>query len=35
MVACEPYWGNDYDSDPPQVNYGFRELESAVEKLLD
>lgn len=34
-VACEPFWGNDYDSSPPQVNYGFRELKEAVENLLE
>ncbi len=33
-VACEPFWGNDYDSSPPQINYGFEELKAEVEKLL-
>ena len=35
IAAGEPFWGNDYDSNPPQVNYGFAELKSAVEKLLE
>ena len=34
-VACEPFWGNDYDSSPPQINYGFEELRDAVERLLE
>lgn len=35
VVVSEPFWGNDYDSVPPQVNYGFEELKAAVEKLLE
>lgn len=34
-IAGEPFWGNDYDSSPPLVSYGFRELKDAVESLLD
>lgn len=34
-VACEPFWGNDYDASPPQISYGFEELKAAVEKLLE
>ena len=34
-VSGEPFWGNDYDSVPPQINYGFEELKAAVEKLLE
>ncbi len=34
-VACEPFWGNDYDSSPPQINYGFEDLKQAVETLLN
>lgn len=34
-IAGEPFWGNDYDSHPPRISYGFRELKDAVEALLD
>lgn len=33
-VACPPFWGNDYDSFPPQINYGFRELREVLEEIL-
>jgi len=33
-VACEPFWGNDYESSPPQIYYGFEELKAAVDRLL-
>ncbi len=34
-VACEPFWGNDYDASPPQISYGYEEIKAAVEKLLE
>lgn len=33
-VLQEPFWGNDYDSEPPQINYGFAELKGAVNDAL-
>jgi hypothetical protein len=35
VVLREPFFGNDYDSAPPAVNYGFRELMEAVREFLD
>jgi hypothetical protein len=29
-ILREPFWGNDYDSEPPQISYGFAELKEAV-----
>jgi hypothetical protein len=34
-VLGEPFWGNDYDSDPPEINYGFMELKEAVTAALE
>ena len=34
-ILTEPFWGNDYGSSPPQINYGFAELKEAIVKLLD
>ncbi len=34
-VLREPFWGNDYDSDPPEINYGFPELREAVSAELE
>lgn len=34
-VLSEPFWGNDYDSDPPEINYGFYELKEAVTGALE
>jgi len=34
-VLSEPFWGNDYDSDPPEINYGFHELREAVAAALE
>jgi hypothetical protein len=33
-VLTEPFFGNDYDSEPPQINYGFSELTAEIERLL-
>ena len=33
-VLQEPFWGNEYASDPPTVNYGFADLKAAVEGYL-
>lgn len=33
-VLTEPFWGNDYGSSPPQINYGFVELKESIEGLL-
>lgn len=33
-VLSEPFIGNDYDSDPPVVNYGFADLKAAIDQLL-
>lgn len=34
-VLTNPFWGNDYDSDPPSVHYGFAELKDALSELLE
>jgi hypothetical protein len=34
-VLREPFFANDYDSDPPQLLYEFKDLKAAVEELLD
>lgn len=34
-VLTNPFWGNDYDSDPPSVHYGFAELKDALTELLE
>jgi hypothetical protein len=34
-ILREPFWGNDYDSDPPEINYGFLELREAVTAALE
>lgn len=34
QILAEPFWGNDYNSSPPQVQYGFRDLEQAVSSAL-
>jgi len=34
-VLREPFFANDYDSNPPQLLYEFKDLKSAVEELLD
>lgn len=34
-VLAEPFWGNDYGSSPPQVNYGFVELRDTIERFLN
>lgn len=33
-ILREPFWGNDYDTEPPEVNYGFQELRDAVAAQL-
>ncbi|MFZ0429744.1 MAG: hypothetical protein WAO20_16630 [Acidobacteriota bacterium] len=34
-VLCEPFWGNEYAATPPQIRYGFSDLEAAVERGLE
>ena len=34
-VLADPFIGNDYDSSPPEINYGFTELKKAVEQFLN
>jgi hypothetical protein len=34
-VIREPFFGNDYDSEPPNIRYGFQELRQAVQEQLD
>ncbi|RPI28176.1 MAG: hypothetical protein EHM61_05975 [Acidobacteria bacterium] len=33
-VLQEPFFSNDYDSDPPQIMYQFQDLKAAIEKYL-
>lgn len=33
-VLTEPLFGNDYDSDPPEINYEFRDTRELIEKWL-
>ncbi len=33
-VLVEPFRGNDYGSVPPEIHYGFRDLEEAIRRLL-
>lgn len=33
-LLAEPFPGNDYGSQPPEIHYGFKELEAAVERAL-
>ena len=33
-IVREPFFGNDYDAEPPNISYGFRELKEAIEELL-
>jgi hypothetical protein len=33
-VLAEPFFGNDYDSDPPEIYYGFAEGRDLIENLL-
>ncbi len=33
-VLTEPLLGNNYDADPPEINYGFREVSDLLEELL-
>ncbi len=34
-VLTEPLFGNDYDSDPPEIHYEFNEAKEMIEGLLD
>jgi len=34
-VLAEPFFGNDYDSDPPEIYYGFAEGRDLIERLLE
>lgn len=33
-VLTPPLYGNEYEGDPPQVHYGFREARDLIEELL-
>ncbi len=33
-VLTEPLFGNDYDSDPPEINYEFHDAKELIEKWL-
>lgn len=33
-ILREPFFANDYDSDPPQLPYGFKDLKDAIEELI-
>jgi hypothetical protein len=35
VVLHEPFFGNDYDSTPPNVNYGYKDLRQAIQQFLD
>lgn len=34
-ILTKPFFGNDYDSDPPQIEYEFHEVRQSIERLLD
>ena len=34
-VLTEPLLGNEYDADPPEINYGFRDVSRLLEELLE
>lgn len=34
-VLSEPFFGNDYDGDPPQINYGFHDVRKRIEEHLE
>ncbi|MFB3905380.1 MAG: hypothetical protein ACE15E_18180 [Acidobacteriota bacterium] len=34
-ILQEPFFSNDYTSDPPQIMYQFQDLKAAIEKYLD
>jgi len=33
-ILQEPFFSNDYDSDPPQIMYEFQDVKAAIEKYL-
>lgn len=33
-VLCDPFFGNDYDGDPPQVAYGYADVRKEIERNL-
>lgn len=33
-ILRPPFFGNDYDSSPPEINYGYKEVREAVEQAL-
>ena len=33
-ILQEPFFGNDYDSNPPRISYGYHEVKEAIEKQL-
>ncbi len=33
-ILQEPFFSNDYDSDPPQIMYQFQDVKAAIEKYL-
>lgn len=35
VVMAAPLFGNEYDGDPPQIAYGFREARELIESLLE
>jgi hypothetical protein len=34
-ILQEPFFSNDYDSDPPQIMYQFQDVKAAIEKYLN
>jgi hypothetical protein len=34
-ILQEPFFSNDYDSDPPQVRYEFRDVKAAIDSHLE
>ncbi len=34
-ILSEPFFGNEYDGDPPQINYGFHDLRKRIEQFLE
>ena len=34
-VLSDPFFGNDYDGDPPQINYGFHTIRERIEQYLE
>ena len=34
-ILREPFFGNDYDSRPPRISYGYHEVKEAIERQLE